>query len=714
VHQRSSGGGSKVFWAWGCVAILGSGALTHVDFAARFTLPAGFALGTLYPVLLLAGAVAYAGWRGPRAIALAVLAALSLGVARGVAQLAGHPGLAHGAALLCEPALSLAAAACIARAHRQARLCASQRLLAPALVGVAALDAVTHWHLLPGAPLPLSLVVVWMTGAPLLLAVQLGASGALERAALERAGELLERRVAEQAARWRAVSELSSDFSFACRLAPGRNLVCEWFSDAFSQITGYAPEEIEGQGWRALFADEQRAALLVEFDALLAGGHEALELPIRTKAGEERWLRVRLTPTGEAAERERGVLGVASDISDRVRAERERRRLDRRLREMQRLEGLGRLTAGIAHDFNNAITVILGNAKLALDELARGALERRRLERLRSAAEYAAALSDRILTTSGRAALQLAPVDLSRVVREMLELLHASLGAKAVLEVELAEDLPPVAADVTQMRQVVVNLVTNAAEALGREGGVIRVRTGVRTLAAREIAGTLGAPAATPGAYAFLEVSDTGTGLAPEARARIFEPFYTTKRSGRGLGLAAVLGIVRAHGGLIRVGGEPGRGTSFEVLLPRSRRHAALPETDRVRLSGQGRVLVVEDDEAVLEVATAFLARAGYEPLATRSARAACDLLADPGLEIDALVLDLELPDPSAREALAELRALRPALPVVLASGYDAERVARLVSDRDGAQLLRKPFSAEEIVESVRRALERRGPSGRA
>ena len=114
----------------------------------------------------------------------------------------------------------------------------------------------------PGAPLPLSLVVVWMTGAPLLLAVQLGASGALERAALERAGELLERRVAEQAARWRAVSELSSDFSFACRLAPGRNLVCEWFSDAFSQITGYAPEEIEGQGWRALFADEQRAALL--------------------------------------------------------------------------------------------------------------------------------------------------------------------------------------------------------------------------------------------------------------------------------------------------------------------------------------------------------------------------------------------------------------------------------------------------------------------
>lgn len=695
--------GPSVYWTWACIAILASGALTLVPIG-HWTLPGGYALGTLYPALLLTGALGYARRHMPRWLPIA---AFALGAGRGFAQLAGQPGLAHGLALAVEPALVLGAAWVVRGDPARERRQLSQRLLAPALLVIAVLEAASALSMLKGGALPEPLIAAWFSGGPLLLAIQLGAWGAVSRRDLERNRELLEQRVEEQTERYRVVSELSSDYSFSYLIGPDLDITAEWVGDAQGRVTGYTAQELEGMGWLELVPEEGREQLKGQVAAMMRGELTELEMHIITKSGEERWLQVRVEAKSAGPAGSLRLVGAGREITDRVLAERERLRLETRLQETQRLESLGRLAGGIAHDFNNALTVIRGNSALALEELAAGRnVDPLRLQRIDTAAEFAAGLTEQILNYSGKAVVSLEPLDLSSVVRETLDLLHASLRGESTLETHLAEGLPCVEGDVTQVRQVLVNLVTNASHALGEEGGVISVRTGTRGLAEHELAETLGSSDAGPGHYVLLEVSDTGPGLDAATRSRIFEPFFTTRGDGRGLGLAAVIGIVRAHGGVIHVGSEPGHGTTFQVLLPRSARSTVqAPRRDPVPVTTHGRVLVVDDDEAVLEVATTFLERAGFDVLNASRARVALDLLGDPGVEIDAVVLDLVMPGVSTEALLTELKKLRPGLPVVLTSGYDREQAARRFADGGPGEFVRKPYGPDELVAGVQAAL---------
>ena len=535
-------------------------------------------------------------------------------------------------------------------------------------------------------------------------------------ARLRRAREDLEQRVEERTCelreseeRYRIVSELSSDFAFAFRLHSDHTVKFEWITAAVTRVTGYQPADFELDRWMSVTHPEDRPAVIEAMDQVFRGESRSLEFRIRTKSGELRWLFLVFGARRREADGSVLVVGSARNITERKQTERDRRQLEQHMQEVQRLESLGVLAGGIAHDFNNILTVIGGNTRLIMDDLREDSPHRERLARIRAAASYAQGLTRQMLTYSGKASLNLRPMNLSQLVVEMLELLRASVAKQGQLDVDLADDLPAIEGDDTQIRQILLNLVINAAEALPDVGGNIRVRTRATRVAAEHLVGAFGTPNPEPGDYVVLEVSDSGQGIEESRIARVFEPFFTSKASGRGLGLAAVLGIARAHRGLIQLESKPGVGTTFRVLVPASLRAVSEPPLDgeagaQPRVSGT--VLVVDDQEAVIEVAQEFLERAGFRVIAALGGRAGLDALRRHGDDIDAVVLDLVMPEMGGEETFDALRRLRPTLPILLVSGYDKEMAGETFFGRGIAGFLYKPYEPEELVERVRRAIE--------
>ncbi|HJO22657.1 MAG: hypothetical protein CMJ98_13825 [Planctomycetes bacterium] len=525
--------------------------------------------------------------------------------------------------------------------------------------------------------------------------------------------EVVGRRLAEEELRasreqYRAVSELSSDFSYGFQLMPDRSSEIEWATEAFTRLTGYTSNEIQEKGWSVLCDSAHMVAAAEQIEAALAGKTVEFEGNITTKSGETRWIHTCLI-----AERGEGddvirVVGASRDVTERKHAEEERRRLEAHLGEVQRLESLGVLAGGIAHDFNNLLSVILGNSSLALADPAPDPETHRRFSRIRSAAKHAAGLTDQMLTYSGMTPFSLKPTDLSGVVRNTVELLEASIPQQNVLELNLSNDLPPIEGDDTQLRQVVVNLVTNAAEALDDRSGKVRVKTGWTKIT--EDIFPIGTPKASSGTYVFLEVEDSGSGIDEATRERIFEPFFTTRIAGRGLGLAAVLGIVQGHRGVITLESAPGKGTSFRVLFPCSEAHPTVskPKPEVVRRANAvhpAKVLIIDDEESVLEIGVEFLQRAGFRVIAASGGREGIAAVASQGDEIDVVILDLMMPDLDGEETLREIHRLYPNLPVILTSGYSEERSKQRFSAEHIAGFLGKPYEPTDLIEKVEKAL---------
>jgi PAS domain S-box-containing protein len=533
-------------------------------------------------------------------------------------------------------------------------------------------------------------------------------------AALVRARDELERRVAERTAalraseeRYRLVSELSSDTSFGVWVRPGGGIEREWLTRGVERLTGYTAEELDAIGWMGRLHPEDRERMLEAAGVLREGGVWNLECRLLARSGEVKWLELHLRAVERAADGSLRLVGAVRDISERRRAEDQRRALELRVQESQRLESLGELAGGIAHDFNNVISIVLGNATLALQDLPADARARTRLERIRAAGEYATQLTEQVLTYAGRSRPKLVALDLSRVVAEVEDLLAAS-ARPCPLELDLAEGLPAIEGDQTQIRQVLMNLVTNARDASPATGAPIRVRTrGLRAERAW-LEASLGNGTLPEGEYVALEVSDHGAGMDATTRARIFEPFFTTRTTGRGLGLAVVLGIVRGHGGAIHLETAPGEGSTFRVVLPPSaaRRASAAARRAATQQAGAQTVLVCEDDPGVLELATVFLGRAGFRVLGAASAAEARARLAAEGDGLAAVVLDLRLPDADAGELLRVFAERRPDLPVVVATGHDEERARHALGDVAPAGWLHKPYTAEALVAAVRGALD--------
>ena len=385
-------------------------------------------------------------------------------------------------------------------------------------------------------------------------------------------------------------------------------------------------------------------------------------------------------------------------------------------RHVQKLESIGVLAGGIAHDFNNLLHVVLGNADIALSRIPASSPALQPLEEVIRATMRAADLTRQMLAYSGKGAFVVQHLNLSNEVREMATLLGTAITKQASLVWELASELPPVNADATQIRQIVMNLITNASEAVGDAGGTIALRTGV--IRRCELQDLSFANPVDPGepsqdgeqVLVYLEVSDSGAGMAPDTLQRIFDPFFSTKFAGRGLGLAAVMGIVRRHQGLLRIRTEPGQGTTFRVLFPAVA--GDLPASEprasaRSDWRGSGTVLVVDDEEGVREVAQRMLEEIGFDAVCVRDGREALELMQRIGDQVTAVLLDLSMPRMGGQETLRHLRAQRPELPIIMMSGYTEQAVVPSVRSGPGSTtFLQKPFLAQDLVEVLRPIVE--------
>jgi signal transduction histidine kinase len=396
---------------------------------------------------------------------------------------------------------------------------------------------------------------------------------------------------------------------------------------------------------------------------------------------------------------------LAGELRERQRAEDERRQFEDQLRQSQKLESLGVLAGGIAHDFNNLLTAILGHADLAQTGLPPDSPLRVHIDEINTASRRAADLAGQMLAYSGRAQRVIKPVRLSKVVRELGQLLEASVSKKAPLTYRLDADLPVIEADPTQLRQVVMNLIINASEAIGDAAGTVTVTTRVADVPASAPGGTWIGGTPPPGRYVAFEVADTGCGMNAGTLSRIFDPFFTTKVTGRGLGLALVLGIVRGHAGYLAVDSAPDHGTVFAILFPPS---AHIEETGAANdgatpaasWTGRGTVLIVDDEPAVRRLAKVMVERCGFDTLLAEDGEEALRVFrANQGV-VTGVLLDLSMPRMGGRETLCELRRLDPGVPILLSSGYPEQDP---VPGATG--FVQKPYRLATLSEALRAAL---------
>ena len=471
-------------------------------------------------------------------------------------------------------------------------------------------------------------------------------------------------------------------------------------------VTGYDRSEVAVMHPLEMIVPAERALVESRIQSVFETGFATAEAQILTKDG--RHLPYYFTGRRVKLDGRQCLLGMGVDVADRVRAEEERRAIQTKALETQKLESIGLLAGGIAHDFNNLLTAIVGNLKFARDRIPQDGPARQFVDFAAQATKRARDLTLQLLAYTGRATYERAPIDLSEHIREIAHLLSSAISKKVNLLLELGSELPAVEADAAQIQQIAMNLVLNGAEACGDRPGVVRVRTEGRTLEQGTVRDPQGAllPA---GRYVSLVVEDTGSGMDEATRERIFDPFFTTKFTGRGLGLSAVLGIVRAHGGALEVRSRPGRGSVFEVLLPaslqKSRRREQAPLQD---LSGQGLILAADDEQPVLAVIVQTLTECGYEVLTAHDGRAALELFRRRGEEVDLVLLDMAMPEMSGAEALAAMRRLRPEVPALLCSGYDEKETTRHLLGAGLAGFLQKPFTPEALAAKVKESLASR------
>ena len=384
------------------------------------------------------------------------------------------------------------------------------------------------------------------------------------------------------------------------------------------------------------------------------------------------------------------------------------RKLEQKLQHAQKLESLGVLAGGIAHDFNNLLVGILGNAGLALSELPPEAPVRAEIDAIQTAAIRASELTRQLLAYAGRGRFVIGRLNLGRLVEEMGYLLSAVIPKNVVLKYHLAAGLPAVEGDPTQLRQVVMNLITNAAEAIGTRSGIITIATSLIHAESSYLADTYLDDALATGYYVCLEVSDTGAGMSPETKAKIFDPFFTTKFTGRGLGLAAVLGILRAHRGAVKVYSEVGRGTTFKMLLPAVEGAADLVDmasrAER-RQVGDGTILVVDDEESIRNVTRRILERWGFKALLASDGVEGVELFRAHKDEIRAVVLDVTMPRMGGEETFRQLRQIQPTVKVLLSSGYSEQEATSRFAGKGLAGFLEKPFRPQDLIDRLQAML---------
>ncbi|MCH7871236.1 MAG: PAS domain S-box protein [Planctomycetes bacterium] len=484
--------------------------------------------------------------------------------------------------------------------------------------------------------------------------------------------------------------------------------VQEW-NAAAEKLLGYTSDEAVGRSADELIvADESRLQTARMWSALLGGDQNGHELLVnRRKSGDLIKCEWFSTVLHDGAGRIQCIATMLRDVS-------ERERLEIQLREAQKLKSLGVLAGGVAHDFNNFLVSILCNASLALEKLDADSDARGHVRKIVNASRRASDLTRQMLAYSGRATYDVQPMDLNALVSEMADFMRAAMTKSVTLHIQLPDGLPAIEADSGQIQQVVMNLLLNAAEATDTSGGEVTVSTSLETIDARQIAIAYADQNIGPGEYVCLRVSDSGCGMSPETLGRIFDPFFTTKFTGRGLGLAAILGNVRAHRGAIRVDSREGEGTVFTVVFPASHRSpeppadassAALSRSAASLRAGRT-VLVIDDEEDIREVVDSILSGRGMKVLTAENGVRGIELFSRHADEIDLVLLDMMMPGMSGAEVMHEILQIRPDAKIVLSSGFAEKEALDRLSESRPAAFVQKPYSVEGLLSTIGAALE--------
>ncbi len=510
------------------------------------------------------------------------------------------------------------------------------------------------------------------------------------------AAELHERTRAEGAlreseARFRAFVDHTTDNLFWLRVEAGPAFVIEGLNPAQARALGHTPEALLGQPVEAALPPDLGEAVVARYRECLALGRPTLYKERAHLHDGLHTFETLLVPVRGDDGRIHRLVGTARDITVVEKAEED-------LRQAQKLESLGVLAGGIAHDFNNLLTAILGNLNLAQAKLGPASPAEGHLASAEETVLKASELTRQMLAYSGRGRTLIRPLDLSSLVQELARLLEVSISKRAILRLDLGKELPAVAADAAQLQQLVMNLVTNASDALSDRDGIIRIATWAEhpSEATRK---AMAFPPVHDGLQVVLEVSDTGVGIAPEHLARIFDPFFTTKEKGRGLGLSAMLGIIRGHEGGLHLESRQGEGTTFRIYLPASAEQAERPAPPPAQAAPQAKraVLLVDDDPMVRKSSLGVLEALGCTVVPAGDGVEALEAYRTRAGAFDLVLLDLSMPRMDGRETLAALRREAPELPVLLCSGYSEQDLGEELAGDPKVAFLQKPFRLAEL-----------------
>jgi PAS domain S-box-containing protein len=482
----------------------------------------------------------------------------------------------------------------------------------------------------------------------------------------------------------------------------GTDKLCTFFNKSWLTFTGRTMDEELGDGWaQGIHPDDLERCVATYQSSFDSRRGFQMEYRLRSADGKYRWVRDEGVPRFEPDGGFVGYIGSCIDVTDAKRDHEEA--LAR-----QKLESVGVLAGGIAHDFNNLLGSIVADSELALADLSAGFPVREGVERIRSVALRAAEIVRELLAYAGKEKAVYEPIDLSLLVGEMLHLLKLSITKRAVLKVDLPGNLPAIRANSGQLRQVVLNLVTNASDALGQDEGVITVSLASVCI---EPDSATGREFDLPeGEYLRLEVSDTGCGMTSEVIDRMFDPFFTTKFAGRGLGLSAVQGIIYGHGGAIDVESEPGQGTRFEILLPAIgesvRQDGPFPASvsDSDGRSAAGTVLIVEDEYSLRVPVSKMLRNKGYFVIEAGDGATALELFRANHSKIDVVLLDMTLPGMSGPDLYLEMQRSRPGVKVVLTTAYSQETASTSFAGQPAWAFIRKPYQIGDLSNLLRKA----------
>ncbi len=488
---------------------------------------------------------------------------------------------------------------------------------------------------------------------------------------------------------------IETDFAFR---------VSEW-NAAAERMFGYPREDVLGKDPRMLIPESGQAEVAMRREALLSSATGArVTMENVTRTGQRIICDWYNTALRDEQGRFIGAIFLADDVT-------ERRRAEGALRQAQKLESLGVLAGGIAHDFNNLLTAILGNTEVALARIPDDPPLRSAIQRIEATTQRGADLARQLLAYAGKAHFAVRPLDLNALIREMGDLLSFSISKKVSLQTDLERDLPPVEADSAQFQQVVMNLVINASEAIGDRAGIVTLRTRAQTYSRQDLSAGFPGQVLEPGPYVRMEVADNGCGMDAETIGRIFDPFFTTKFTGRGLGLSAMLGIVRGHRAGIRVESVKDAGTTFIILFPASEATVVepTPELD-AGVAMSGTILVVDDEAIIRDLARNALEDAGFRVFEARDGQEAVDTFEQGGHPIDLVLLDMTMPRMGGAEAFRRIHALSPTTRVLLTSGYTQRESLESLVDLPPDGFLQKPFRVRELVGRVREILRAAAP----